>query len=267
MGFYPRRFLSRIAWVCALKELLKRLSKRVGLYPSAQSVNAKLETFLEDWTYPVHKQLQTICEFDPSGIRQMSEEFDSNGPWYGIQSHLAKYGYQDKAGISGRNDLRRLYIICRLMIPRVVIETGVASGASTLTILSAMSINGCGHLYSIDLPMPVTEDGVSLPDSKKTGWLVPQYHELIDRWTLIEGDSRVELEKLTQLKNKVDVFYHDSLHTYDHMFWEFTQVWPLLRSGGFLLADDAHRSNIISVFADLAHCPYSIWKGFGMIRK
>jgi predicted O-methyltransferase YrrM len=36
----------------------------------------------------------------------------------------------------------------------------------------------------------------------------------------------------------VDIFIHDSDHSYDHMHWEFEQVWPLIRPGGLLLSDD-----------------------------
>ena len=45
-----------------------------------------------------------------------------------------------------------LYVICRVMKPTNVIETGVASGASSAFILLGLDKNQHGTLYSIDLP-------------------------------------------------------------------------------------------------------------------
>jgi predicted O-methyltransferase YrrM len=45
-----------------------------------------------------------------------------------------------------------IYTIIRCLKPRIVIETGVANGASSTFILSALEKNNLGKLYSIDLP-------------------------------------------------------------------------------------------------------------------
>ena len=42
----------------------------------------------------------------------------------------------------------------RHLRPKTVLETGVARGVTSRVILEAMSINGTGHLWSIDLPHP-----------------------------------------------------------------------------------------------------------------
>ena len=36
----------------------------------------------------------------------------------------------------------------------------------------------------------------------------------------------------------IDLFLHDSLHTYDTMRAEFAAAWPALRPGGVLISDD-----------------------------
>jgi hypothetical protein len=38
------------------------------------------------------------------------------------------------------------------------------------------------------------------------------------------------------------MFFHDDLHTPDHMLWEFELVWPYLRAGGVLVSDDVNFS-------------------------
>lgn len=247
-----------------MKTLLKSLSKKVGLYPLAQKANFARVQFMDNWQYPVLRQLEQLG-FDRELIRVYSEEFDWLHIWQDIQSELAKRGMCYQAGVSGWNDLRRLYVICRLSKPSVVVETGVASGASSLAILTALSVNGSGLLYSIDLPKQITEDGVICAEGKSPGWLVPE--RFYDRWLLTLGDSQVELLKLVTRIGDVDVFYHDSLHTYHHMLWEFIHVWPFLKRGGLLFADDADKNRAIHDFAAVTCRPYKIWRGFGIIRK
>jgi hypothetical protein len=45
-----------------------------------------------------------------------------------------------------------LYVLIRALKPKIVLETGVASGVSTLFMLQALNHNTHGTLYSIDLP-------------------------------------------------------------------------------------------------------------------
>lgn len=37
---------------------------------------------------------------------------------------------------------------------------------------------------------------------------------------------------------QVDLFLHDSEHTYATMLFEFEIAWPYIRSGGYLVVDD-----------------------------
>ena len=36
----------------------------------------------------------------------------------------------------------------------------------------------------------------------------------------------------------IDMFHHDSLHTWEHMTWEYETALPCLRQGGVLSSDD-----------------------------
>lgn len=136
-----------------------------------------------------------------------------------------------------------LYAICRIAVPDVVIETGVASGHSSLGILSGMHMNKKGHLHSIDLPGATyrRDDGQHWTDVSSTdgpGWLVPTY--LKREWTLHIGSSQSILPDLLESMDSIDVFYHDSEHTYKNMLFEMEIVWPKLKSGGFILADNVN---------------------------
>jgi len=127
-----------------------------------------------------------------------------------------------------------LYAIVRMFKPDIVVETGVARGASSAYILAALHENRKGILYSIDLPPHEAayiknEEGYILEDGQKhyiqkIGDLVPEY--LRSRWTLIIGDSKKELPKLLSEIDSISIFFHDSLHTYEHMMFEYTTAWP-----------------------------------------
>jgi predicted O-methyltransferase YrrM len=141
------------------------------------------------------------------------------------------------------------YLACRLLEPEAVVETGVAYGVSSAFILRALDENGRGTLHSVDLP-PLRRGyerlwGVAVPDGLRDGW---QLHR---------GSSGRILPGLLRRSGPVDLFAHDSLHTRRNMRREFEAVWPNLRRGGILLADDVERN---LAFADLRQKAPALWR-------
>ncbi|MEZ5233934.1 MAG: class I SAM-dependent methyltransferase [Acidimicrobiia bacterium] len=140
-----------------------------------------------------------------------------------------------------------LYAVVRSLRPAVVIETGVAAGASTAYLAAALVQNGSGDLYSIDLPAFDSRVGDgSHYDwiSRPVGWAIPaELREAIgDRLHLVLEDVRTSLPALLDRVGPVDLFFHDDLHTPDHMRWEYDLVWPRLSPGGVLASDDANHA-------------------------
>ena len=129
-----------------------------------------------------------------------------------------------------------LYAVVRTIKPRVIIETGVASGISSAYILRALAANGTGTLHSIDLPN--VQQGSGLPEGRTSGWIVSD--SLWERWKLYIGDSRELLPDLLGTLGHVGIFLHDSDHSYENMLFEFEQAFPRLEDGGLLMSDDAH---------------------------
>lgn len=154
--------------------------------------------------------------------------------WKEIHNRLSVY--PDGYGLQMTKELPALYLLVRLIKPDVIIETGVSAGTSSTYILRALKDNGKGKLYSIDLPPD------NIPEGRSAGWVVPE--DLRDRWELLIGDSKKMLTPLLSRLCKIDCFIHDSLHTYEHMMWEFKTIWEHLRPGSFLLSHDvgANRS-------------------------
>ena len=60
------------------------------------------------------------------------------------------------------------------------------------------------------------------------------------RWKVQLGDTFKLLPELLGTLNRVDIFLHDSDHSYEAMAFEFEQAFPRLEEGGLLLSDDTH---------------------------
>tara|TARA_B100000989_G_C19464942_1_gene437845 strand:- start:123 stop:890 length:768 start_codon:yes stop_codon:yes gene_type:complete len=96
-----------------------------------------------------------------------------------------------------------LYFLIIKKKPINALETGVAAGTSSQAILSALEVNGSGHLYSSDLPLfriskPENYIGIFVDD------------ELKHRWSLfIEGD-KFNFYKIFKKEIKIDFLHYDS---------------------------------------------------------
>lgn len=126
---------------------------------------------------------------------------------------------------------RFCYAAARTLRPDSIIETGVCYGVTSAFLLAALQRNHRGSLHSIDLP-PLGRDA-----DRFVGWAIPD-DSLKARWQLHRGASRRVLRTLVEQVGQVDLFVHDSLHTYGNMRMEFDLVWPRLRPGGVLISDD-----------------------------
>ncbi len=203
-----------------------------------------------------------------------TEELIRLGRKQGFMSQKFSFGH------AGNFEVMMLYVLIRATKPTVIIETGVASGRSSWAILQALKDNNQGKLYSIDFPqffkgntpeMFLEETGHPefrgfVPEGKMPGWLVPQ--ELRPRWELILGKSSEKLPELLEKLGSIDIFYHDSDHSYENMMFEFETAWPNILRGGFLLSDDVKRNDAFMDFANKNNIKdYNLSFGFGLIRK
>lgn len=169
---------------------------------------------------------------------EVADEFA--GLWSRIVGFLEEKGLAvGRGSFSGWDDAdaalaRAAWCLTRHRKPLTIVETGVARGFTTRVILEALEANGAGRLFSIDLPPPLeagrlaNEAGAAVTD------------ELKGRWTLIEGSSRRQLPGLLNDLGTIDLFVHDSRHTYRNMSFELRLAWRALAAGGFLVADDVH---------------------------
>ncbi|MFO8109942.1 MAG: class I SAM-dependent methyltransferase [Thermoplasmata archaeon] len=87
--------------------------------------------------------------------------------------------------------------------------------------------------------------GAVLPPGRASGWAVPE--GIRERWNLFLGNSYYELPKIFKKVGEVDIFIHDSGHSYETMMFEFGIAWYHLNEEGFLLADN---TNMNTAFKD-----------------
>ena len=144
-----------------------------------------------------------------------------------------------------------LYVLVRKLCPAKVVETGVAAGVSSAYILQALEDNQYGKLYSIDYPNYSLVEGAVIPEGEETGFVVPDY--LRDRWELKIGKSQELLSPLLEKLGKIDIFLHDSEHSYKNMSHEYKVAWQYLNKGGLLMSHDINDNNAFKEFA--------IWHG------
>ena len=167
---------------------------------------------------------------------------------YQIKRHPASSG----RGPMG-DEAELLYLCVRTFKPALIVETGVGAGFSTAYILQGLEKNNHGKLYSIDF----------FKDDEKCGWIIPTY--LKNRWNLIKGLSGEVLEPLLSQLGPIDVFMHDSDHSYENMMTEFRIAWPPLRSGGIFLAHDVGRNDAFFEFCREVNCRWWRARTYGVL--
>lgn len=186
-------------------------------------VSYDISDFIEDTASRIHKEFERYEEFHPA--------------------------------ILGEESGQKLYDLIREASPDIMVETGVCNGFSSSVILKAMQDNGKGHLYSVDLPVnldditPEVKTGAVLPPGKESGWAVP--YELRERWDLKIGNTYHELPNIFEsLSSDIDIFLHDSDHSYETMMFEFALAWRNLKEDRFLLADNIDFSQAFFDFTE-----------------
>jgi predicted O-methyltransferase YrrM len=150
---------------------------------------------------------------------------------------------------SDRNDEplfgRRLgwYAAVRALKPELVVETGVHDGLGSALLLRALELNGTGRLIGFDVA----------PDS---GWLIPA--DLRERYELVLGDVRKTLPATLE-GLVVDMFIHDSLHTYEHEAFELRLALEHAADGIVLVSDNAHATSALRDVCDERGLAFSLF--------
>lgn len=182
-------------------------------------------------------------------------------------SHHAHY----HPGWVNLEDALFLYWVVRRKQPQVIVQTGVCNGLSSAFMMLALVKNGdAGRLHVVDMPPIFNSNdpgwkikdkvyGVVIPEGKTSGWLVPDAYR--SRFEVLTGDAKVLLPELLTKLGNIDMFYHDSDHTYDHMMFEFIAAKNHLNPDGIIVSDDIAWNASLWDFADQYRAPAYNYKG------
>jgi Methyltransferase domain len=213
------------------------------------------------------------CRAEVEESRLVDELQAAYEEFWAIVEPSARYN----TGRLGYEEGIRLYALVRTLRPRVCVETGVCNGFSTAFLLLALARNGAGELHSIDLPEVVGADyepgafwagkrGAAIPPGKEPGWMIPAH--LRGSWNLTIGRSQDQLPLLLDRLGPLDLFVHDSEHSYECMSFEFRAAWPVLAEGGALVADDWNWNEAFTEFArDAERTPITLGKKLALLLK
>ena len=133
------------------------------------------------------------------------------------------------------------YVLIRKFHLKKIVETGVSMGWSSYMILKALEREKEGKLYSIDI-----DSSEKLKQEGSVGYLVPK--KLNHNWKLILGDSNKLLRPTLEKIKNIDMFIHDSDHSYKTMLYEFQLSWKFLNQKGFLCSDDINYNKAFEKF-------------------
>jgi len=153
----------------------------------------------------------------------------------------AEAGARESIGMGGAANLDLLYHLVRGLEARRVLETGVAYGWSSLSILLAQKTLGGGKLASTDMPYPRADN------EEFVGCVVPE--DLRGSWTLIRRPDRPGLGRAIRSLGQVDLAHYDSDKTYAGQSWAYPRIWKALRPGGVLVSDDIQYQTAFRDFA------------------
>jgi len=121
------------------------------------------------------------------------------------------------------------YAVCRHLAPQNVLETGIANGHSSFFLLQAMKKNGQGALHSVDIADNV---GKLLNDEERENWTLH----------ILGSPQRRSFSKILDSISPLDLFVHDSDHTYGWQMFEYRVAHKALGKHGVLLSDDIDHS-------------------------
>lgn len=133
--------------------------------------------------------------------------------------------------MGGRGATTFIYYLVKESNAQKIIETGVAYGWSSLSILLAIKDSKEARLISNDMPY------VSMNNEDYVGCIIPQ--NLKNKWELQRlPDVKGIPLALKKLNNTIDFCHYDSDKSYTGRMWATPLLWNALNKNGFLVADD-----------------------------
>jgi len=159
--------------------------------------------------------------------------------------------------MGGGGHIELLYFLARYLKARTIVETGVAAGWSSQTLLSALKANGeDGKLFSSDFPYFRYKE-----PEKLVGYVVDE--ALKDSWSLfIDGDKNnlpLIMRSLDEQRRGIDLFHYDSDKSYQGRAYAIGLAEPILTERAAVVFDDIQDNEHFADYAKTCGWTYKIF--------
>jgi predicted O-methyltransferase YrrM len=132
--------------------------------------------------------------------------------------------------MGGAGNMNLLFNICENIKAKYVLETGVAYGWSSLSVLLSIKNIQDSLLISTDMPYP------KMGNEDFVGIVIP--NELKKHWRLFQESDLSGLPKAFKLVEQLDVVHYDSDKSYIGRINSYPLLYNKLRKGGIFISDD-----------------------------
>ena len=219
-------------------------------------------------TFENTKKAFEWAEANAISYKEALKKLDINGELIGLDKHSIIEGQKLQAKslvkMGGAGHIHLLYDCVRLLKVKNVIETGVAYGWSSLAILKALSKNGIGKLYSVDMPYPRRKNesyvGIVVPENLKKNWIL-----------IRKPDNPGIISALSKAGGKVDLCHYDSDKSWWGRHYAYPILWKSLNPKGLFISDDIQDNLYFSEFVQKNFLNFAViefeGKFVGLIRK
>lgn len=239
---------------------------RIGRHP----IGAMQARRARRWSATVHRPSESIAQELDAEIWAETLRFASDLE----RRHKERFQeLRSSVQLGGGADYRLLYFLTRLTKPTTVVETGVAAGWSSAAFLSAMRVNGHGHLWSSELVYD--RPWMDTDYRSFVGMVVdPSLH---DRWTPLMDGDRVNLPSILKEVSTVDFFHFDSDKSTAGRRFAFEAVVDRLSAKSVLVFDDINDNLHFRDLVRASQRPFAVtgprgtvglvWEGLAATRQ
>ena len=188
-----RNALKKGFFLVMVKKLLKRLEKDKSIQ-ATKWAESKVKLSTAEFCQHIDKKLYEEILREVATIKRDAE------------AKLSSI----KFSLGGGGNYFLLYFLVRKFYPKIIVETGVAAGWSSLSILRALHKNRVGKLFSSDFPY------FRIKNPEQFIGIVAQNEPNLEHWVLdIRGDDIALPEFAKKLADfSIDLFHYDSDKSY-----------------------------------------------------
>lgn len=174
-----------------------------------------------------------------------------------FQVHTEDYRYATQKvketpyTLGGGGNTFLLYNCCKAISAGNVVETGVAYGWSSLSILLALGERPDAKLYSTDMPY------ANMGNEDFVGIVVPE--KFRKQWELFREADVSGIPKILAKVKSLDLIHYDSDKSYVGRMQTYPKLWNKLRPGGIFISDDIQDNTAFRDYSEkLGITPYVI---------